>query len=396
MNQPNDQRAVSRRAYNQSRIVGILTRHGSLTRADLAKHTRLSRATVALLVSDLLADNRLQEQASESQDRPNAGRGRPAGLLALTDSAGIVIGITFGHSDIRVAAATLSGRLLEERHRQFPVDNSAPQALDAATDEFRSILDTIRSQTADVRQVVVGLPAPIHQASGRVMMNNILPGWIDYVPTDELCARIQRPVVVENDANLAAFGEMAYGAGMGVRDIIFLKASVGIGTGLILAGRLHRGTTGYAGELGHVQTQPDGPLCRCGSRGCLETQVGLPHILAALQPFHAGPSMNLTDLVALVSAGDSSAVRVLTDAGRTIGRLLADLCNVLNPEKLIIGGELSTAGEALTHGVREAVGRFAQPIVTEALTVETGTLRGRAEVLGALALASRILTNSLA
>jgi predicted NBD/HSP70 family sugar kinase len=395
MNQLNDQRAVSRRVYNQGRIVEILTRHGSLTRADLARHTRLSRATVALLVNDLLADNRLQEQASENRDRPHAGRGRPAGLLALTDSAGIVIGITFGHSDIRVAAATLSGGLLEERHRQFPVDNSAPQALDAATDEFRSMLDTIGRRTADLLQVV-GLPAPIHQASGRVMMNNILPGWIDYVPTDELCARIQRPVVVENDANLAAYGEMAYGVGKGARDIVFLKASVGIGAGLILAGRLHRGTTGYAGELGHVQTQPDGPLCRCGSRGCLETQVGLPHILAALQPFHAGLSMSLTDLVALVSAGDSGAVRVLTDAGRTIGRLLADLCNVLNPQKLIIGGELSTAGEALTQGVREAVGRFAQPIVTESLTVETGSLHGRAEVLGALALASRILTNSLA
>ena len=287
----------------------------------------------------------------------------------------------------------MSGGLLGERHLQFPVDNSAPEALDAATDEFRLILDTIGRQATDVREVVIGLPAPIHRASGRVMINNILPGWIDYVPTDELRARIQRPVVVENDANLAAFGEMAYGAGMGARDIIFLKASVGIGAGLILDGRLYRGTTGYAGELGHVQTQTDGPLCRCGSRGCLETQVALPHILAALQPFHAGPSMSLANLVGLVRAGDSGAVRVLTDAGRTIGRSLADLCNVLNPEKLIIGGELSTAGEALTQGIREAVGRFAQPIVTGALTVETGTLSERAEVLGALALASRILTS---
>lgn len=387
-------RAEARRTSNQGRVIAALTRYGTATRSDLARQTRLSRATVALVVNDLLAGGRIQETTSPDRHRPSGGRGRPAALLALTDSAGIVIGVSFGHRDIRAAAATLSGRLLAERHLPFPVDDSAPEALDTATHELRSLVDTIGCRMDDVREVVIGLPAPIDRASGRVMINNILPGWIDLVPADEFRARIQRPVVLENDANLAALGEMTYGVAVGARDIVFLKASVGIGAGLILNGELYRGTTGYAGELGHVHVQPEGPLCRCGSRGCLETQVSLPHILAALRPFHDRRSMNLADLAELVSAGDAGAVRVLTDAGRTIGRLLADLCNVLNPERLIIGGELSTTGEALTDGVREAIGRFAQPIVAGPLTVETGTLRERAEVLGALALATRILATS--
>jgi predicted NBD/HSP70 family sugar kinase len=194
------------------------------------------------------------------------------------------------------------------------------------------------------------------------------------------------PVVLDNDANLGALGELSYGAGTGMQNLVYVKASTGIGTGLILDGRLYRGDTGKAGELGHVQVFTDGAICRCGSRGCLETRVSIPHILAILQPVHRQP-LTIEDVIRLASAGDVSVRRVVTDAGRVIGRALADLCNVLNPGAVIVGGELSAAGESLTQGIREAIDRHTQPVIGEAVSVRTGALQGRAEVLGAIALA---------
>jgi predicted NBD/HSP70 family sugar kinase len=349
--------------------------------------TNLSRATVAALVAQLIDQGTLRELPAGKDVRSSAGPGRPPARLALTESAGIVVGLAFDHGDLRTAAATLSGEVLAERHVQLGVDNSASDALDMAATEFEGVIAKIDGRTStDIRGVVVGLPSPLDRRTGRVVTNNILPGWVDVDPAAELRQRLQYPVIPENAANLGALGEMAYGAGVGMRDLIFVKASTGIGTGLIFDGHLYRGTTGRAGELGHVQIQPNGLLCRCGNRGCLETLVSTPHIIAALQPMYTH-TVTITDVIRLVQTGDSGATRVVSDAGHTIGRSLADMCDVLNPEAVIVGGELSLAGEVLTDGIREAITRYAQPSVARAVTVTSGTLKNRAELLGAIALA---------
>jgi predicted NBD/HSP70 family sugar kinase len=280
----------------------------------------------------------------------------------------------------------LSGDVVAERHVRLAVDNSVDAALDTAASEFSAVLREIDHAEEDARNVVVGLPAPLDRHTGRVVVNNILPGWVDLDPAGGLEERIHRPVFSDNAVNLGALGEMTYGAGAGVRDLIFVKVSTGVGAGLIFDGRLYRGTSGYAGELGHVQVEANGSLCRCGSRGCLETLVSTPRIIAALQPMHAHP-LTTADVVRLLDAGDSGAVRVVGDAGRTIGRSLADMCNVLNPEVVIVGGELGRPDGALTDGIREVIARYAQPGVARAMTVTTGTLENRAELLGAISLA---------
>src|SRR5262249_50824633 len=180
--------------------------------------------------------------------------------------------------------------------------------------------------------------------------------------------RLQLPVVVDNEGNLAARGGMPYGAAIGLRNLIYVKASTGIGTGLVLDGRLYRGETGMAGELGHVQTEISGAVCRCGNRGCLETLVAVPHLLASLQHMHREP-LTIDDVLELVVAGDVSARRVITDAGRAIGRALADLCNLLNPGMLVVGGELAGSGNAFTSGIREAIDRYTQPAIAEAVAI---------------------------
>jgi predicted NBD/HSP70 family sugar kinase len=297
---------------------------------------------------------------------------------------GVVVGLDFGHAHLRAAVADLAGQVLAEEHRGLQVDNSPDEALTAAAQEFHRLLDRIAVAAGGVVGVVMGLPSPVERGTGRVVTNSILPGWINHTPARELQQRIQLPVVLDNDANLAALGELTYGAAVGMRNFVYVKASSGIGTGLVLDGRLYRGETGTAGELGHVHAEPNGAVCRCGNRGCLETLVAVPHILASLQHMHRDP-LTMADVVELVAAGDMSARRVIVDAGRAIGRVLADMCNLLNPGMLVLGGELAAAGNALTTGIREAIDRYTQPAIAEAVAIRTSALGDRADVLGAIA-----------
>jgi predicted NBD/HSP70 family sugar kinase len=231
----------------------------------------------------------------------------------------------------------------------------------------------------------MGLPGPIDRRTGTVGSSVILAGWAGVKAGPELAKRLGMRVDVDNDANLGALAELSLGAGRGVEDLIYVKVSSGIGAGLVLGGRLHRGATGIAGELGHVQVRDDGAVCRCGNRGCLETVASGPALLSVLQPAHAA-HLSVGDMLELSRAGDLGTQRVLNDAGRAIGRALGDLCNSLNPAAIVVGGDLSAAGPPLVDGIREAVDRYAQPGSAQAVTVTRGVLGERAEVLGALTL----------
>jgi predicted NBD/HSP70 family sugar kinase len=171
-----------------------------------------------------------------------------------------------------------------------------------------------------------------------------------------------------------------------MQDLVYLKLASGIGAGLVLGGRLHHGATGIAGEIGHVQVKQDGAVCRCGNRGCLETIASAPALLESLRPAY-GSGLTVRDMLELAAGGSHGAQRVLKDAGWAIGRAVADLCNSLNPEAIVVGGVLGAAGAPLLEGIRESVDRYAQPGTADAVIVLPGELGERAEVLGALALA---------
>jgi predicted NBD/HSP70 family sugar kinase len=231
----------------------------------------------------------------------------------------------------------------------------------------------------------MGLPGPIDRRTGRVGSSVILPAWSGLDAAEQLSRRLGVPVDVDNDANLGALAEYTLGAARGLDDVIYVKVSSGIGAGIILGGRLHRGVTGNAGEIGHVEVRPDGVVCRCGNRGCLETVASGTALLGVLRPVH-GDGLTLAGMLELAAAGDPGTLRVIHDAGRAIGHALGDLCNSLNPAAIVVGGDLSAAGTPLLDGIREAVDRHAQPGAAEAVSVMRSVLGERAEVLGALTL----------
>jgi predicted NBD/HSP70 family sugar kinase len=373
---------ASLRRLNRQRVIDALRTHGTISRAEIARRTGLSRSTVSSLVSDLQSDGLLTERAEPGAAHGEQG-GRPPILLSFEASAGVALGIGFDHDHVRVAVADLSSTILAERAVTIDTDHEAQEGLDVALAIVEELLADAGVDRSRVIGAGLGLPGPVDQIDGVIGSSVILPGWVGVAAEEELRRRLDVPVSVDNDANLGALGELAYGAGRGATDMVYIKITSGIGAGLILDGRLYRGWGGMAGEFGHVLVAGDGDVCRCGNRGCLETAASTTALLELLRRSHG--DITVAEMIAMAKAGDLRARRVIADAGRVVGIAAAGLLNVLNPQRLVIGGDLAPAGDLLLDEVREALRRTALPTAADQATVVAGELGERAEVLGALA-----------
>jgi predicted NBD/HSP70 family sugar kinase len=383
----------SLRRLNRLRVIRALREEGQISRAEIARRTGLSRSTVSSLVADLQGDGLVVERPEPGLAHGAQG-GRPPILLSFDASAGAAVGIDFGHSHLRVAVSDLASTILAERTQPLDTDHDAQEGLDAAAELVETTLAEAGVDRTAVIGAGMGLPGPIESGEGVVGSSAILPGWIGMTAEAEIRRRLDIPVMVDNDANLGALAEAAFGAGRDADDLVYLKASSGIGAGLILNGRLYRGAGGLAGELGHVLVDPHGVVCRCGNRGCLETVAGTGALIDRLRPTH-GEDLTVEAMLEAARTGDAACRRAIHDAGRALGQVVATLMNVLNPELFVIGGHLGRAGEELLAGIRESVARAALPETARRAEVVAGVLGDRAHVLGALALvvsqADRIL-----
>jgi predicted NBD/HSP70 family sugar kinase len=364
-------------------VIEALGQHGVASRADIARATGLSRTTVSSLVGDLKGAGLLVERPAEGEGH-DLSVGRPPVLLSFDRSAGAVVGIDFGHSHIGVVVGDLSHTVLAELWRDVDVDSSASHGLDIASELVEAALEEAGVERERVLGVGMGIPGPITTGNGTVGSTSILPGWVGVDAASAMRERLGMVVRVENDANLGALAELVWGAGRGAQDFVFVSVRSGIGGALVIDGRLYRGSGGTAGELGHTLFRENGEVCRCGNRGCLETVAGTSAVAGAFNAVR-GEKIGVHELIERAHAGDSLAQRVIADAGRSIGVAVGNLCNVFNPERVIIGGDLSAAGDVLLAPVAESMTRYAIPSAAE-VDVVAGQLGPRAEVMGALAL----------
>ncbi len=374
---------ASLREANRKQVIDALRERGVASRAELARITGLSRSTVSTIVSDLLDSGLAGERDSSPDGEAHAGR--PPVMVSLNSSAGLALGIDFGHRHLRVAVSDLSHTVLAETWREIDVDHSAREGLDAAVEFVDQVLDEAGADRSRVIGVGMGIPAPIDRTTGAVQAASIFPGWVGVDAAAEAGVRLGMPVEVENDANLGALAELVWGAGRGKSEVAYIKVSSGIGAGLISGGRIQHGVGGTAGEIGHTVIAEGGPVCRCGNRGCLETLASTRAIADLLSESRA-ERVSTRRLLELSESGDAAAERLIGDAGRAIGIAVANLCNLLNPQCVIVGGDLSVAGETLLEPMREAVRRNAIPSASDDLEIVAGVLGERAELLGALAL----------
>ena len=374
--------AVSLRASNRLRVIQALQLLGVTSRAHLARHTGLSRSTVSTIVAGLQAEGMVVDRHADV--RAATGGGRPPALIALDPGAGFAIGIDFGKSHLAVALADLTHTLLAEERREMGDDYDAEEGIAQAAELVELVLEASGADAGRVLGVGMGLPGPVHR-SGLVGSSAILPGWAGTHAAELMGERLAMEVWLGNDANLGALAESTWGAGRGACGLVYLKLATGIGAGIVIDGRLFEGAGGTAGEIGHTSLDETGDICRCGSRGCLETYAS-GSAIAGLLSRSLGDTITVDDVLERAVGGDPGCRRALADAGRHIGAAVADLCNLINPERIVVGGSMAVAGDVLLDPLREAVGLRAIPSAAEDVQIVPGELGGRAELLGAVAL----------
>ncbi|GAA2136131.1 ROK family transcriptional regulator [Nocardioides koreensis] len=370
---------ASLRSANQQRVLDVLRGgvpgeplddDGGFTQAELSRATGLAPATVSNIVREL---------ASSGLVETDPGSGRRGSSVRLARGAGLVVGVDFGHSHVAVAVGDLTGRLVAEERRRLEAGHGYTEALRMAA----SMLEAMTPGHETVRHIGMGLPAPV--TNDIIRSSAIFPGWEDVDARAAAEKEFGLPVHVENDANLGALAEHRHGVGRGHDSSVFVKISSGVGAGIIIDNQLFHGAGGTAGEIGHLTLDDQGPLCRCGSRGCLEAYTSVGNVLAMMSG--QLPEADLDHVVAAARSGNVSARRAFEDAGLHLGWGLASIVNLLNPSLVVVGGDMARAGELLLESARIGLRRHALDSValTPVLASELGE---RASLVGAVLLAA--------
>ncbi|MFB9314961.1 ROK family transcriptional regulator [Nocardioides plantarum] len=377
---------ASLRTANQRRVLDVLRgqgpvvaptdgpAEGQITQAELARTTGLAPATVSSIVREL---------AGAGLVATVKGSGRRGTTVQLASSAGVVAGIDFGHRHVSVAVGDLTGQVVCEASRPLGPAHHYDEGLGHAAEMLASMLTDLALEADAVRTVGLGLPAPI--IDDVVRSSAILPGWVGVNAKRVAMERFAGPVHIENDANLGALAEHRLGSARGHSTMIYLKLSSGVGSGIVIDDRLFHGASGTAGEVGHLTVDEHGPVCRCGSRGCLETYASTGSVLE-LMATHM-PDATLDDVVEAARGGNVSAVRSLEDAGLHLGWGLGSLVNLFNPSLIVIGGDLARAGDLLLDSARVGLRRHALDAVA-ATPVVVSELGRRAALVGSVLLAA--------
>jgi predicted NBD/HSP70 family sugar kinase len=374
------------------RILRALAEHQQISRSEIVNRTGLARATVSSTVYELINAGLVRESAA---DVGGTRTGRPAQVLSLAPDAAYALGLDIAHDHVRAVLTDVVGTVLWDRARPMAVDDDPERALDTAV----RLIDAALVEVGVPREKILGLGAgfacPVDKDRRRLHAEGIMPGWVGVQPVDELVGRTGLPVQIINDANAGVLAERRFGAARGCDNVVYLRLSSGIGAGAICDGRMLLGHGGVAGELGHVVVEPHGALCRCGNRGCLET-VASPPAIADLLTRSWGRQVATTDLPGLLRTADRGTARAVEDAGEAVGRVLAIAVMVLNPEMIVVGGELAAAGETLFDPMRRTLNRNTTVCNARSLRIVPGALGDSAGVRGAAALVLEGAPESLA
>lgn len=367
----------SLREANRASILSAVKRFGGLTQVELTEETGLSAATVSTIVRHLTEDGLVDV-------RPTSRSGRRAQLVTVARRVGLAAGIVVGQRQVRIALGDFGNEIVAEQSLPLPFEHRIDTTLDRAALLVVDMLERVGAPVSELLGIAVGIPAPVDGDSGMISVRGVMRDWDNEHISHVMTKRLAKPVYVDKDANLGALAEATQGAARGVLDALYVRASHVINAGIVISGRVYRGYAGTAGEIGHIQVDPAGAICRCGSRGCLDTVVGAEALVAPLAATHG--SLTLRDVLAKAEGGDPGCMRVLADAGEAIGAVLAGTCQALNPQRVVVGGELAEVGEILLDPMRRELRRSMLPNVIAPVEIVPAELGERAEVLGALAL----------
>lgn len=363
--------------FGAGMILELIRDGDAITRADLVRRTGLSRSTISQRI-DLLIEHGLVHERGAS---PSTG-GRPPTALAFNPRAGVVLVADLGATGARLALTDLAGGTLAEEEGELDIADGPERVLGRVHERFGALLDGAGRSHAEVRGIGVGIPGPVAFSTGQPVNPPLMPGWDAFSVPDWFAERYDAAVLVDNDVNVMAMGEQRT-QWPDCEHLLFVKVATGIGCGIAAERRIRRGALGAAGDIGHVRVSGhDDVVCRCGNTGCLEAVAG-GAALAARLAAEGREAATSRDVVRLVKAGDPLAIRLVREAGRCLGEVLATCVNLFNPGAIVIGGGLGQAHEPLLAGVREVTFRRSPPLATRHLRIAPSRLGERAGVVGA-------------
>jgi len=380
------------RKLNTAVILDELRQHAPLSRAELAARTGLNRSTVSIIVNGLVEEGFILETNLQS-DRV----GRPGMLLVLNPRGGFAVGVEIGVDYLAVLLTDFVAQELWRAHEC--TDPQADQAtiLERACELTQAALQ--HGQEAGLRPLGIGIGVPglVDRHQGQLVLAPNLQ-WSNVPMRDIWAQQFGLPVFVENEANAAALGEYYFGAAKGFNNVIYLSVGVGLGGGILLDGKLFRGSSGYASEVGHMTIDPDGEQCRCGKRGCWETMVRPGAVVQAAQRALASgsPSTRLSpadrahltfgQVVAAAEQGDPVAHQAMVEVGTRLGIGVGNLINIFNPQLIVLGGSLNPATPFLLPVIEQVLQDSALKPVSKNVHLAAATHGADSCLLGAIAL----------
>ncbi|MET8337163.1 ROK family protein [Streptosporangium canum] len=368
-----------------------LLRERARSRAELGDVAELSRSRLNLEL-DRLVELRLVEQAGLAASRG----GRRSGMVRLAATMRFA-GIDVGATSVDVAVTDGGLEVLGRASEPCDVRDGPVAVLDRAVE----MLAKLRGQGlfTQLHGVGIGVPGPVSFREGMPVAPPIMPGWDRYPVRETLGQELGCPVVVDNDVNIMALGELHAGLAKQVDDFLFVKIGTGIGCGIVVDGKIYRGVSGSAGDIGHIRVDDAGPICACGNAGCLEAYFGGAALareataVAERSPY-LGERLRRTgaltgeDVAAAAELGDAEAVRLIRDGGHRVGLVLAGLVSFFNPGLVIVAGGVARLGHLLLAEIRSVVYRRSLPLATGNLPIVLSELGDSAGVIGAARLCS--------
>ena len=376
---------------------------GGISRVKLAQRMDLTRAAVSAIVNDLLASEAIHESNTALSNI-----GRPAVALEINPQRGFVAGVDMGATHLTILVANCAAHVIEEMEIPFDITRDPAACLDQADELLREVTRRACIQVEDLLAIGLGVPGPILAEAGTVIAPPIMPGWDRYPIRDTLEKRWGRRVSLNNDAELGAVGEWAYGAGRSARNLAYIKVGTGVGAGLLLDGHIYRGATGSAGEIGHLTVDVNGPVCTCGNRGCLETIAsGQAIARRAQEAVRAGKQTQMSlqgnngiltaeDVATAAGRGDLVAQQIIAESGAQLGVAIAGLVNLINPNMVVVGGGVAQIGDLFLEPVRREVRRRSLPASARTVQITTALLGRRSISMGAVVQAASIGLHQIA
>ena len=374
-------------------VLALIWQERRISRADIARRAQLSRSTVSEIVGEILPTGLVAEVG----EGPSRGGRRPI-LLEFRDDACVLLGVEMGATHVAVVLTDLRGNVLESVVADHPVRTDP--------DGTRKLIGELcdRCLAGNSRPLVgigVAVPCPVDPSDSNRLSEVVLPAWKGRLGLEALERRLGAPVMVDNDANLGALAEHWWGVARGVDDVAYIKVATGIGSGHVVGGEIYRGSSGFAGEIGHIAIDPRGKPCICGLNGCLVTLAGGQALVARAEELAgqypesrlAGGARTIGEIEDAALEGDALALQVSREAAAHLGTAIAGMLNLLNPSLVVVGGDLARLGELLLAPLRDTIEKRTLVSAVAAADITTSELGSQSIAIGA---ATMVLKAALA